>query len=162
MTQNMKGEMIVKICSKCGARMQDDCQFCAECGAPVNQAPRTATYLYTSSYDHTSEFNSYDISQNKVLAIACYLMGIPGIIIALLGSNQSPYAAFHVRQALKFSITNILLLLIGMIFIWTLILPIACVICYLVLSVIRIICFFSACMGRAKEPAIIRSLPFLQ
>ena len=84
----------------------------------------------------------------------CYLMGTLGVIIALLGSHTSPYAAFHVRQSLKFTVLDILLLLIGLIFFWTVLVPIACAICYVVLGVVRIICFFSICKGNAKEPPI--------
>lgn len=89
-------------------------------------------------------------------------MGITCIIIALLGSNHSPYAAFHVRQSLKFVVLNILLVLIGVILCWTIIVPLACIIAYGVLFVVKIICFFSICMGRAKEPVIVRSLAFLK
>jgi len=92
----------------------------------------------------------------------CYLMGLPGVIIALLGSNRSPYAAFHVRQALKFSVFDSLLLIIGAFLFWTLVVPVVCVVFYCVLFVVRITCFFSICNGKAKEPAIIRSFGFLR
>ena len=91
-----------------------------------------------------------------------YLMGTVGIIIALLGSQSSPYAAFHVRQALKFTVISILMGIITILLFWTIIVPIAAVIAYLVLFVVRITCFFSICKGRAKEPYIIRSFGFLR
>ena len=113
-------------------------------------------------YDHTSEFDAKDISDNKVIAMLCYLMGPAGIVIALLGSNRSDYAAFHVRQALKFTVVDILLVIIGLLLCWTVIVPIACGVFASVLWVVRIICFFSICKGKAKEPAIIRSFGFLR
>lgn len=113
-------------------------------------------------YDHTAEFTEKDISENKVIAMLVYLMGTVGIIIALLGSQSSPYAAFHVRQALKFSVISILMGIITILLFWTIIVPIAAVIAYLVLFVVRITCFFSICKGRAKEPYIIRSFGFLR
>ena len=52
--------------------------------------------------------------------------------------------------------------IIGAVFFWTFLIPVACGICYAVLFVVRIICFFSICKGQAKEPPIIRSLGFLR
>ena len=128
------------------------------------QAQQQAQYQQASydPYDHTSEFDAKDISDNKVIAMLCYLMGPAGIVIALLGSNRSDYAAFHVRQALKFTVVDILLVIIGLLLCWTVIVPIACGVFASVLWVVRIICFFSICKGKAKEPAIIRSFGFLR
>lgn len=69
---------------------------------------------------------------------------------------------FHVRQALKFEVANILMLICTIILLWTLIVPIAYGIMSTVLWVIKIIAFFQICSGKAKEPAIIRSLKFLR
>ena len=128
------------------------------------QAQQQAQYQQAAydPYDHTSEFDAKDISDNKVIAMLCYLMGPAGIVIALLGSNRSDYAAFHVRQALKFTVVDILLVIIGLLLCWTVIVPIACGVFASVLWVVRIICFFSICKGKAKEPAIIRSFGFLR
>ena len=89
-------------------------------------------------------------------------MGAVGIIISLLASNTSAYAAFHVRQALKFTVVNILSTLIMLVLSWTIIVPFACGIFAIVLLVVKFICFFQICAGKAKEPAIIRSLKFLR
>ena len=91
-----------------------------------------------------------------------YLLGTVGVIIALLGSNSSPYAGFHVRQALKFTVLDILLGIIAAVFFWTFLIPIVCGICYVILFVVRIISFFSICQGKAKEPVIVRSFGFLR
>jgi len=113
-------------------------------------------------YDHTAEFAAKDISDNKVISMLVYLMGAIGIVIALLAANTSPYAAFHVRQALKFTVVNILLSIVTVVLCWTFIVPIAAGIAALVLLVIKIICFFQICKGKAVEPYIIRSLTFLK
>ncbi len=113
-------------------------------------------------YDHTAEFTAKDISDNKVISMLVYLMGAIGIVIALLAANSSPYAAFHVRQALKFTVVNILLSIATVVLCWTFIVPIAAGIAALVLLVIKIICFFQICKGKAVEPYIIRSLTFLK
>ena len=151
----------MKSCPKCGAQMEDQAVFCANCGANYNN-PYGAAAPVVPEWDHTAEFDPKDISDNKVFAMLCYLMGIFGIIIALLASNSSKYAMFHVRQALKFEVANILMFICTIILLWTIIVPIAYGIMSTVLWVIKIIAFFQICSGKAKEPAIIRSLKFLR
>ncbi len=147
-------------CKNCGAHIPDDAGFCGECGTPVSGGagmPR-----YTDIYDHTAEFDSEDISSNKVVAMAAYILGMVGIVIALLAAPNSKYAAFHSRQALKLSITNTLLAFVMVLLSWTIIVPIAGAVCIVILGVVRIICFFQVCSGKAKEAPIIRSLRFLK
>lgn len=147
-------------CKNCGAHIPDDAGFCGECGTPVSGGagmPR-----YTDIYDHTAEFDSEDISSNKVVAMAAYILGMVGIVIALLAAPNSKYAAFHSRQALKLSITNTLLAFVMVLLSWTIIVPIAGAVCIVILGVVQIICFFQVCSGKAKDAPIIRSLRFLK
>ena len=113
-------------------------------------------------YDHTAEFTAKDISDNKVISMLVYLMGTIGIIIALLAANSSPYAAFHVRQALKFTVVTILLAIVTAVLCWTIIVPIVAGIAFLALFVVKVICFFQICKGKAVEPYLIRNLTFLK
>lgn len=165
----------MKVCPKCQAQLDDNAIFCTRCGSQFaaqnsgQQVPNYNTYQppYAGTpaydpFDHTAEFDSKDISDNKVISMLVYLMGWIGIIIALLGSHSSPYAAFHVRQALKFTVVKTLMLICTVLLFWTFIVPIAYAIMSLVIFVIKIICFFQICSGKAKEPAIIRSLKFLK
>lgn len=151
-------------CPKCGMQLEDGAIFCSGCGAKIeNAAPVYAQPVYTYDlYDRTAEFDAKDISDNKVISMLVYLMGWIGIIIALLAAPSSPYAAFHVRQALKFTVVEILIVIIAAFTFWTIIVPIAAGIFLIVLWVIKIIAFFQICAGKAKEPAIIRSLDFLR
>lgn len=128
-------------------------------GAPYQQYAQAPVY---DPYDHTAEYSPKDISDNKVIAILVYLMGTIGVIIALLASKESPYVAFHLRQGLKFLVVEVLVGIISAVLFFTLIVPIAGGIFLIVLWVIKIICFFQICSGKAKEPAIIRSLGFLK
>lgn len=161
----------MKICPNCNAQLDDSALFCTTCGTQFGNAQPQGTVppqgIYAAApaydpYDHTAEFDPKDISDNKVFAMLCYLMGIFGIIIALLASNSSKYAMFHVRQALKFEVANILMFICTIILFWTIIVPVAYGIMSTVLWVIKIIAFFQICSGKAKEPAIIRSLKFLR
>ena len=158
-------------CPKCGTQNPEGAPFCTNCGTQLAAAPQQpyapvqpqmAYAPVIDPYDHTAEFDAKDISENKVISMLVYLMGAIGIVIALLASNTSPYAAFHVRQALKFTVVEILSLICTLVLFWTVIVPVAYGIFMTVLTVIKFICFFQICSGKAKEPAIIRSLNFLR
>lgn len=129
---------------------------------PYGNVPPVQNGPVFDPYDHTAEFDAKDISDNKVISMLVYLMGAIGIVIALLAANSSPYAAFHVRQALKFTVVNILLGIAAAVLCWTFIVPIVAGIAALALLVVKIICFFQICKGKAVEPYIIRSLTFLK
>lgn len=117
---------------------------------------------YYDPYNHTSEFDRGDISQNKVFAMLPYLMGWLGVIVAMLAARESKYAGFHVRQSLKLTVVKTLLGIVALLLCWTVIVPIIAGIMYLVLWIIQIICFFSVCSGNAKEAPFVRSLNFLR
>lgn len=170
------------ICPKCGSEVPDGGSFCTKCGAAMNpqqgmpqgnpnyqqgQQPYGAMYgnpqqVYVDPKDHTKEFDRKDISDNKVLAMVPYIMGTFGIIIALLASKESPYVAFHVRQALKLTICNILVGICSVVLFFTIIVPFAGAVCALIILVLRIICFFQVCGGKAKEAPIVSSFGFLK
>ena len=151
----------MKFCPNCGTQMEDNAAFCPKCGVQPNAAPNM-TYAPVDPYDHTAEFDPQDISDNKVYAMLVYLMGTIGIIIALLAAQSSRFVAFHVRQALKIVAVNLLMLIASAVLFWTFIVPIAAGVMSVVFWVIKIICFFQICSGKAKEPAIIRSLGFMK
>lgn len=156
----------MKICPNCNNQIDDAAAFCTNCGAQFAAQPQPQPQVAYAPpydpYDHTAEFDPKDISDNKVFAMLGYLLGAIGIIVALLASHSSAYTMFHVRQALKFTVVNILALICTLVLVWTVIVPIAYGIFAAVLTVIKIICFFQICSGKAKEPAIIRSLGFLR
>ena len=160
----------MKNCPNCNAQLDDNAAFCSSCGAQfgapgqaqgfVNPQPAYAPAY--DPYDHTAEYDPKDISENKVFAMLVYLLDTIGIIIALLASNTSPYARFHVRQALKFTVIEILSIIAMLVLCWTIIVPIVGGIFMVVLWVIKIICVFQIAAGKAKEPSIIRSVKFLK
>lgn len=157
----------MKYCPKCGAQMEDNAAFCPNCGnnAQPNNSPYQAPVYAAPEpdpFDHTGEFDAQDIPENKVLCMLVYLMGAIGIIYALLAGKDSKYVAFHVRQALKFEVVTILLGIVMALLFWTIIVPIVGGVCLAIVLVLKVICFFQICSGKAKEPAIIRSLGFLK
>ena len=174
----------MKTCPKCGAQVADDAGFCTVCGfnfnaagaaagaaaqgapqgapQPQYQQPQYQQAPVAPNYDHTAEFDAKDISDNKVVAMVVYLLGTLGVIIAAILAGDSKYAGFHVRQSLKLTVCNLLVYIIGALLCWTIIVPIAAGVCFIILFVVRIICFFNVCGGKAIEPAIVRGLGFLK
>ena len=148
---------IMKYCPKCGTQCNDADAVCAVCGTPL-----AITAPAAGPYDHTAEFDAKDISENKVFAMLPYLLDILGVLIALIASKESPYTRFHVRQALKLTVVNALLVLASVVLCWTVLVPIAAAVCAIIILVLRIICFFQICNGKAAEPAIICKLGFLK
>ena len=157
----------MKICPNCHAQLDDSSIFCTSCGTqfgavppqqnavpPQQNAvpPQPAFAPAYDPYDHTAEFDPKDISDNKVFAMLCYLMDFFGIIVALLATHSSKYTMFHVRQALKITVVSILS-------VFVIIIPI---LGWIAFPILQIILFFQICSGKAKEPAIIRSLGFLR
>lgn len=152
----------MKFCPNCHLTYDDTANVCGQCGTPLVEIPAQAQQAAVDPTDHTAEFDPRDISDNKVFAMLPYLMSFVGIIIALLAAPSSPYTMFHVRQALKIKVTEILLGIICVVLAFTIIVPIAAVVCYIILFVVQIICFFRVCGGKAKEVPIINKFDFLK
>lgn len=148
----------MKNCPKCGNPCDDSAAFCNKCGNSFGAPNYQAQPVYDFS-DHTAEFEPADISQNKVIAMAPYLMGWIGIIVALLAINNSKYVAFNVKQALKLEVCSTLSLFLCIVPIlgW-----IAFGVCAVIIFVLKIMGFFYVCGGKAKELPIIKSLGFLK
>lgn len=162
----------MKFCPKCGTSLSDDISFCPNCGTRMGASggsmgagpvQRYGGYIPADPYDHTSEFDPKDISDNKVVCMLIYLAGYLGILVALLLAGTSKYVAFHLRQALKIEVVTILLGLIAAVGMFLLFIPTVIAGALIAaLFVVKIICFFQICNGKAKEPAIIRNLSFLK
>lgn len=105
----------MKVCTNCHLSFPDSASHCTQCGAPLTTVADQPPVYSGDPLDHTAEFDSADISANKVFALIPYLMGWFGVIITLLASSSSPYAGFHVRQALKIQIAALLSLVLAII-----------------------------------------------
>ena len=144
-----------RVCTNCHLSFPDSASHCTQCGAPLT----TVADQPGDPLDHTAEFDPADISANKVFALIPYLMGWVGVIITLLASSSSPYAGFHVRQALKIQIAALLSLVLAIIpFLgW-----VAAFACKIIAIVLNLICFFRVCSGKAIEAPIVSSFKFLK
>lgn len=167
----------MKNCPNCNFQADDNAIFCGNCGTKLNVENTTSSYEQTppippqpqvsyappfDPFDHTAEFEPKDISDNKVIAMLVYLMGTIGILIALLAAGSSKYVSFHIRQALKITVVTLLAGICAVLLCWTIVVPLAFFVLLIALFVIKIICFFQVCSGKAVEPSIIRDLKFLK
>ena len=99
---------IMATCKKCGADMDENAKQCPVCGAPVEQdqgnsnskqnAAEAAFTEFNNTADTTAEFDSKDITDNKVMAVLAYI-GIL-FLIPLLAAPNSRFARFHANQGL--------------------------------------------------------------
>lgn len=132
--------------------------------------------------DHTAEYDAKDIADNKLLCMQLYLAGYIGIIVALLMKSSSKCVEFHLKQAQKVEVTNLLYILMisvpAMILesvissflgyiplignVITLLFGLIAIAGPVTILVVKIISFFQICGGKVKEPAIVRSLNFLK
>lgn len=118
--------------------------------------------------DYTSKFDEKDRSENKIYAMLAYLLGIVGIIIALLAAKKSDYVQFHVRQSIKLTVCSALLGIIMIPFAVLSLIPFVGIVFGIVVTLIaiaqlgiyilRIVAFAQVCSGKAKEPAIVGEL----
>ena len=174
----------MKICPNCHQQLDDSCQFCVSCGVDVSAVPsfdaqNNGQYQQNTDannnqyqqpyqqpvvpdFDHTAEYDVEDIRENKLFAMFAHLCGFMGIIVALLACKDSGFVKFHIKQSLKIEIAAILVAIISALLCWTFIVPIAGAVFFIIFFVLKIILFFQAASGKAKEPAIIRGLNFLK
>lgn len=115
--------------------------------------------------DYTSKFDEKDRTENKIYAMLPYLLGVFGIIIALLAAKTSEYVKFHVRQSIKLTVCSALLGILTIPFAVLSLIPLIGVlfriivvligIVQVVILILDIVAFAQVCNGKAKEPAII-------
>ena len=182
----------MNICPNCRYQIPDGSLFCPVCGTSISAAPQPvqqevpqytptqpANYYPANGYapyapkvdpyDHTADFKPEDISENKPTAILIYLLGLIGILIAAWTDKDSAYVRFHVKQAIKLIVSQI----IGMLALTVLnlilvlfgapglagILYIAFSICLFVLNILAIVQIIKS---KAVEVHLIRKLNFLK
>ena len=152
----------MKICPVCQTKVEENAAFCTQCGYAFGGQPMMMAEPTVDPKDHTAEFDPRDIPDNKVIAMLMYLSSFIGIIIAALTANASPYVSFHMRQALKFMVVEILVGILTALTFWTIVTAVGAVVIYGILFVCKIICFFQICSGKAKEAPIISNFGFLK
>ena len=165
----------MKTCPNCRSQAEDEARTCPVCGTALDAlTPPPADYFKRkepiqmpelipaapapASFDHTEEFRDSDIRDSRIACMAAYLLGIPGIIIALLMAGSSSYGRFHINQALKITIFEVLIGLASVILCWTFIVPILGAVAIAVLLVIRLICFNDVRSSKATDAPLLRNI----
>lgn len=154
-------------CPNCGTPHRDDALFCASCGtrlgasAPPPKAESGGLIdQIKNAPDHTADFDSTDISQNKGLAILSYI-GIL-VLIPIFCAKHSKFARFHANQGLILVIATAAVNVANCIFTaltyawWPFVLleiPVALL--SLAMTALMVLGIINAARGKAKE------LPFI-
>ena len=105
-----KGDEMIQ-CRKCGCRFDDGYNVCPRCGTFV-KGDGMSDYR-RNEFDHTPEFPRSDVEADRPYALASYLLGFPGILIAAVG-QKSRFVRFHNRQAIKYSVLSAVVNIIGL------------------------------------------------
>lgn len=127
-------------CKNCGQEIKDDAAFCNSCGAPVSGAAPVYTQPVVERTDYTSEFDSADVEDTRILAALCYVFNFAGVVIALLIRPNSKFIKFHVNQSLTLTIVGVLAGIVAII-------PF---LGWLVGAVVAIVCFVFMWIGFAR------------
>lgn len=182
----------MKDCPNCRNQIADDSVFCPICGTAVGIVPQFSpqnnlkrpqetitepdtmpmdapTAPYIDPYDHTKEFDHADISEHKHAAMLAYLLGPVGILIALLAAADSKYGKFHIKQAMKLTVAEILgclMLAAASCILWSIRLRIlmlfAVAVAFAAFVGLHLLCFYQVCKGNAVEVYFVRRLRFLE
>ncbi len=159
----------MKSCPTCRYIGPDDADFCPNCGAPFSAQPNSSApettnvppYVYAPAYnphDHTSKFEAQDISEYKLYASLPYLLSVFGVIIALLINKDSLFIRFHVQQALKLIVAEVIFLVAAFLLVWTILVPFVAGIAALVVLVLQFVGFYQAITGKAIALPLLRNL----
>ena len=174
----------MKNCTKCGANVSDEVEFCPGCGSPVEEATAQQTAPQQNDFvskvadlnntaDTTADFEQADINGNKLMAVLSYFGLL--VLIPIFAAPKSKYARFHANQGLVLAIVEIVWSIISSIvkkILWailgynlwsvysllTTLLSLVSIV-FFVLAVIGII---NAATGKAKELPIIGKFRILK
>ena len=168
----------MKQCPNCRADIRDEALFCPICGTSIEEFhsfpepyPPQESFPFTPVYpnetakenplDKTKTFDSEDIARNKLVCMMVYLFDILGIFLGLLAAKDSPYVQFHIRESMKYSILEALIVFLSAVAVWTVVVPVVGVIALAVLTVFKAISFCRVCRSRAVETSLFGKIKFL-
>lgn len=98
-------------CKNCGKELPPNAVFCSSCGANSGQfapdaQPVQPTYAEPTEFTH--EFSADETNDCRILAAIMYVLGLPGIILAVVLRQDSKFIKFHANQALILNIAAVL------------------------------------------------------
>lgn len=114
-----------------------------------------------NSYDRTAMFDGRDISDNKLFAVLPYLLGVIGLIFAMVAAPKSAYVRFHVKQALKLLIIQNFTVIFSALLFFTILAPLAGGVMMLIIMVSYLVAAIQVCSGKAIVPVVCRNFTSL-
>lgn len=168
----------MKICPNCHNETEDLALSCPVCGTAldaIGHIPAEEPSIYhaqqmpvmeitpprTSKHNRTADYSQTDIQENRIVCMCVYLLGVFGVIIALLMAPGSDYTRFHVNQSLKFTVLEALLAVISVLLFWTVLIPVLCALAMLVLMVAKLLCFVDVVKNQAVLSPVLHLIRFL-
>ena len=140
-------------CPKCGTKLEDGTSFCPNCGARIDTERSASKTDFSEDLkkladtpDTTANYSAADISNNKVMAILCYL----GILwlIPFLTAKESPFVKYHLNQGLTLLIVGLATAVVSWI-------PVIGWLCGVVVFALAIIGIVNVVNGKAQELPVI-------
>ena len=114
-----------------------------------------------SKWDKTDLFHKDEVKEYRLTAVLVYLLGIIGIILALLTDKSSTYLKFHTDESLKITVITAALTAISVLLSFTFVVPVIASAGIVVCSVIRLICAYKTLNGKSEHAVLIRNLSIL-
>ena len=136
-------------CKNCGAQIEDNVRFCANCGCATDGGATAANVGRNT--DFTAEYDSIDIADTKYLSLFCYL-GVLFMLLALIIKPHSQFIRFHANQGLLLMILSVAA---GVVCIIPILGWIVGAVAGLFAFVCMIIGIVNCCSGKAKELPLI-------
>ena len=163
-------------CPVCGESVSDNAPNCPKCGAPLNdkntqsnaqQAVNNFVNNLNNTADYSSQMDSADVENNKVMGVLAYLWIL--VFIPIFAAPQSRFARFHANQGLMLFIFEVVYSLIMAVLSATVgKVPVAGAIvmavaglCGLVFLILIICGIVNAVNGKAKELPVIGNIHIL-
>lgn len=114
-----------------------------------------------SVWDKTELFPEEEVKEYRLTAVLIYLLGIFGIILALVTDKSSPYLKFHITEGLKITVVTAALTVISVVLCWTFIIPVLSGLGLIVLTAVNLISAYKTLTGKSENAVIIRNLTIL-
>lgn len=109
-------------CEKCGTKVEEGNKICPGCGNDivaeataenkVNAENKAATNGFSekiaslnNTADTTTDFDTKDIEQNKIMGVLAYLSWL--VLIPIFAAPKSKFARYHANQGLVLAISEI-------------------------------------------------------
>lgn len=114
-----------------------------------------------NTWDKTELFSAEEVKEYRLTAVLIYLLGIFGIILALVTDRNSPYLKFHIAEELKITVVTAALAIFSVLLAFTFIVPVLCTAGIAACCVINLISACKTLNGKSENAVIIRNLTIL-